>query len=48
MKGSESVFDYVQLLHYRRHKINPNCSGSCKDSPGWMKSKKATINSIKK
>ena len=24
MKGSEFVFDYVQLLYYKCHKINPN------------------------
>ena len=29
MKGSEFVFDYVHLLYYKRHKINPNCGGSC-------------------
>ena len=29
MKGSEFVFDYAHLLYYKRHKINPNCVGSC-------------------
>ena len=24
MRCSEFVFDYVQLLHYKCHKINPN------------------------
>ena len=24
MKGSEFLFDYVQLLYYKWHKINPN------------------------
>ena len=24
MKGSEFVFDYVHLLYYKCHKINPN------------------------
>ena len=48
MKGSEFVFDYVQLLYYKCHKINPNCSGSYIDSPDWIKSKKATINPINK
>ena len=24
MKGSEFAFDYVQLLYYKCHKINPN------------------------
>ena len=28
MKGSELVFDYVHLLHYKCHKINPNRGGS--------------------
>ena len=38
MKGSEFVFDYVQLLYC--HKINPNRSGSYIDSPDWIKNKK--------
>ena len=48
MKGSESAFDYVQLLHYKCHKIYPNCGGSCINSPDWIKNKKATINPISK
>ena len=48
MKGSEFVFDYVQLLYYECHKINPNRGGSHLDSPDWIKSKKATINPINK
>ena len=28
MRGSEFVFDYVHLLYYKYHKINPNCGGS--------------------
>ena len=27
MKGSKSVFDYIQLLCYKCHKINPNRGG---------------------
>ena len=27
MKDIEFVFDYVQLLYYKYHKINPNCGG---------------------
>ena len=46
MKGSEFAFDYAQLLYYKCHKINPNRGGSYIDSPDWIKSKKATINSI--
>ena len=40
MKGSEFIFDYVQLLYYKCHKINPNRSGSYIDSPDWIKNKK--------
>ena len=32
-EGSEFVFDYVHLLYYKCHKINPNCDGSYMDSP---------------
>ena len=28
MKGSEFVFDYVNLLYYKCHKINASCPGS--------------------
>ena len=28
MKGSEFLFDYVHLSHYKCYKINPNCGGS--------------------
>ena len=37
MKGSEFVFNYVQLLYYKCHKINTNRSGSYIDSPDWIK-----------
>ena len=47
MKGSEFVFDYVQLLFYKCHKINRICSGSYIDSPDWIK-EKVTINPINK
>ena len=48
MKGSRFVFDYVHLLYYKCHKINPNRAGSYIDSPDWIKNKKAKINSINK
>ena len=48
MTGSEFIFDYVHLLYYKCHKINPNHGGSYIDSPDWIKNKKATINSINK
>ena len=28
MKCSEFLLDYVKLLYYKCHKINPNCGGS--------------------
>ena len=44
MKGSE----FVNLLYHKCHKINPNRGESYKDSPDWIKNKRATINSIDK
>ena len=46
MKGSQFVFHYVQLLYYKRHKINLNRGRSCIDFPDWTKNKKATINPV--
>ena len=37
IKGSEFVFDYVHLLYYKCHKINPNHGRSYKHSPDWIK-----------
>ena len=48
MKGSEFVFDYVQSLYYKCHKINPNRGGSYIDFLDRKKNKKATINLINK
>ena len=48
MKDSEFAFDYVHLLYYRCHEINPNCGGSYIDSPDWKKKKKTTVNPINK
>ena len=48
MKGFYFVFDYVQLLYYKCHKINLNHGGSYIDSPDSIKNKKATINPINK
>ena len=39
IKGSEFVFNYVHLLYYRCHKINPNGGGSYIDSPDCIKNK---------
>ena len=43
VKGSDFIFDSVQLLYYKFH----NCGGlggSYIDSPDWIKKKKAPIN----
>ena len=47
VKGSDFIFDYVHLLYYKCHEINPNRGGSYINSPDWIKNKKATINPIK-
>ena len=39
MKGNEFVFNYVQLLHLKCHKIDPNCGRSYIDFPDWIKNK---------
>ena len=39
LKGSEFVFDYVNLLYYKCHKISLNCGGSCIRFPDWIKIK---------
>ena len=44
MRGSDFIFDSVQLLYYKCHKINFKLGGSYIDSPGWIEKKKATIN----
>ena len=48
MKGTEFIFNYVHLLHYKCHKINPNSGGSYINLSDWIKNKKATINPINK
>ena len=44
IKGSKLVFDSVDLLYYKFHKISLNRGGSYIDSPKWLKNKKSTIN----
>ena len=44
MKGSVFIFDSVQLMYYKCHKVDFECGGSYIDSPGWRKKKKAIIN----
>ena len=44
MRGSQFVFDSIDLLCYKLHKISLNRGGSYIDYPEWLKNKKATIN----
>ena len=43
LKGSESIFDSVDVLCYDLNKITLNRGGSYTDSPEWLKNKKVTI-----
>ena len=40
IKGSKFFFDYVHLLYYRCHKINPDCGRSYIDSLDEQKKRK--------
>ena len=48
IRGSGFVCDYVQLLYYKCHKVNPNRGATYIDSLDWIKIKKVTINPITK
>ena len=48
MKGGEFIFDYVHVLYYKCHKINPIHGGSFMDSPNCIKKKKVTITPVSK
>ena len=41
MRESDFIFDSVQLLYYKCHKINFKPGGSYIDSRDWIKKKKA-------
>ena len=41
VEDNDFVFDYVHLLYYKCHKINPNYSGSYIDSFDWIKKQKS-------
>ena len=48
MKGSEFIFDSVDLLYYHLQKTSlKRTTSSYIDSPKWLKNKKATINQKK-
>ena len=44
MRGSEFVYDSVEVLYYNFNKVVLIRGGSYIDSPKWLKSKKAAIN----
>ena len=44
MKGSDFIFDSVQLMYYKCHKVSFKRGGLYIDSPDWTKRKKSTIN----
>ena len=44
MRGSDFIFDSVQLKYYKCHRLNFKRDGSYIDSPDWIKNKKATVN----
>ena len=44
MRGSNFIFDSVQLLYHKCHKIDFERGDSFIDSPNWIEKKKATIN----
>ena len=48
MRGSELVFNCVQLLYYKCHKTIFSRGGSYIDCPDWIKNKNAAINPINK
>ena len=37
MRGSDFIFDLVQIMHYKCHKVNVKCGGSYIESPNWIK-----------
>ena len=46
MRGSDFIFDSVQLFYYECHKINLQHGGSYIDSPDWIKRKKKKSTTI--
>ena len=44
IRGSDFIFDLVQLMYYKCHKVDFRLSGSYIDSPDWIKKKKTAIN----
>ena len=44
MRGSDFIFDTVQLMRYKCHNVNCKPGGSYIDSPDWIKNKKNNNN----
>ena len=44
MRGSDFIFESVQLMYYKCHKVNFKREVLYIDSPDWIKKKKTTIN----
>ena len=44
MRGSEFLYDSVDVLYYNLNKVSLSRGGSYIDSTKWLKNKKATIN----
>ena len=44
MRGSDFIFNSIQLLCYKYHKINSKHNGLYVDSLDWIKKEKAMIN----
>ena len=44
IRGSEFIFDSVDLFYYKLNKVGLNRGRSYIDSPEWLKNEKATIN----
>ena len=45
MRGSHFIFDLIQLIYYKCHRVNFIRGGSYIDCSDWIKKKKATLNS---
>ena len=39
MRGSDSIFDFVNLLYFKYHKINFKHGGLYNESPDWIRKK---------
>ena len=47
MKGTDFIFDSVQLMYYKCHRVNFIHGGSYIDSPDWIKKEKVNNKSEK-